>query len=77
MRTVDRKLNLSQMERGKPHMSRYAVCQIEDQRNLIVAYGETFEEAIRKAEECGIRTGKRYIVMPEEELAEKMNRTRK
>ncbi|WP_139368019.1 DUF3933 family protein [Priestia abyssalis] len=53
-------------------MNRYAVCQIEKQRNLIVAYGETFEEAIRKAEECGIRTGKRYIVMPEEELAEKM-----
>ncbi|HWO96005.1 MAG TPA: DUF3933 family protein [Bacillus sp. (in: firmicutes)] len=58
-------------------MKRYAVCQMEEQRNLIVAYGETFEEAIRKAEECGIRTGKRYVVMPEEELAEKINRENK
>ncbi|MDQ0247503.1 hypothetical protein J2S09_005152 [Bacillus fengqiuensis] len=58
-------------------MSRYAVCQMGEERSLVVAYGETFEEAIRKAEECGIRTGKRYIVIPEEELAEKMNRMQK
>lgn len=48
-------------------MKRYAVCQIEEHRNLIVAYGETMEEAIQKAEEWGIRTGKRVVVMPKDE----------
>jgi hypothetical protein len=50
---------------GENRMNRYAVCQIDEHRTLIVAYGETREEATLKAEEWGIRTGKRVIVMPE------------
>jgi hypothetical protein len=51
-------------------MNKYVICRIENDGYFIYSYAKTFKEAVQKTEECSVRSGDRYIAIPEETLKE-------
>ncbi|WP_155890965.1 DUF3933 family protein [Ectobacillus panaciterrae] len=51
-------------------MDRYVICRVEEDGYFIYSYAQTFEEAVQKAEECSMRSGDRFVAIPEEKLKE-------